>query len=54
MVQGVAGGLNFRHISAISGGWMGKELPGEHASRVEFVGIAELVVTDKNGTFPKR
>ena len=37
-----------------SGGGTGKELPGELASRLECVGIAELVVTDKNGTFPKR
>lgn len=37
-----------------SGGRTGKEFPGELASRLECVGIAELVVTDKNGTFPKR
>ena len=37
-----------------SGGGTGKELPEELASRLECVGIAELVVTDKNGTFPKR
>ena len=37
-----------------SGGGAGKELPGELASRLEFVGMAKLVVTDENGTFPKR
>ena len=54
MVQRVAGGLHFRHISAISGGGMRKELPGELANRLECVGMTELVATDENGTFLKR